>query len=240
MVDGEEDESETLEGIPVVPPEPEQVSQAAESRGKPADRERAYHHGNLRQALLDAAIEIIGEEGAAGFQLRAVARRAGVSPAAPYRHFRDKADLLAEVGTEVARELAAKMKEEVAAAASGSPIDRFRAQGVAFVKFAVARPAHFRVLNLPEVARRYHDEVGLLMGSENLLADAVKVTRDAGQLHAGANDATVVLTARSTIYGLARMLVDGHLGDELPSEEEAERLAVAVTSVLGHGLIPRQ
>ncbi len=161
---------------------------------------RGYHHGNLRQALVDAAVAIIGEEGAAGFQLRAVARRAGVSPAAPYRHFRDKADLLAEVGAEGARRL--------------------------------------RVLNLPEVASRFDDDLRQLMGDRDLLAEAIRESDEAGQL-AAQSRATVALAARSITYGLARLMVDGHLGPKLPTVEEAERAAYAVTELLGVGLLRR-
>jgi AcrR family transcriptional regulator len=62
---------------------------------KMTDR-RPYHHGNLRQALVDAAVSLILEKGPAGFSFAEAARKAGVSPAAPYRHFKDRDDLLAE------------------------------------------------------------------------------------------------------------------------------------------------
>ena len=70
---------------------------------------RPYHHGNLRQALLDAAIRLIAEVGPAGFTLREVARRAGVSHNAPYRHFQDRDDLMAAVAAQGFRELTQAM-----------------------------------------------------------------------------------------------------------------------------------
>src|SRR5882724_8102895 len=63
----------------------------------PGPSRRGYHHGNLREALIDAALELIGAKGPAGFTIAEAARLAGVSPAAPYRHFRDADALLAEV-----------------------------------------------------------------------------------------------------------------------------------------------
>src|ERR1700712_5863446 len=60
---------------------------------------RGYHHGNLREALIEAALELIGAKGPAGFTIAEAARLAGVSPAAPYRHFRDAESLLAEIAT---------------------------------------------------------------------------------------------------------------------------------------------
>jgi len=71
--------------------------------------ERPYHHGNLRVALLDAAIHLIAEVGPAGFNLREVARRAGVSHNAPYRHFRNRDDLMAAVAEQGFRELTQAM-----------------------------------------------------------------------------------------------------------------------------------
>jgi AcrR family transcriptional regulator len=66
-------------------------------RKEPRRPERGYHHGNLKEALLQAALGLIAEKGAAGFTFADAARSAGVSPAAPYRHFRDRDDLLADV-----------------------------------------------------------------------------------------------------------------------------------------------
>src|SRR5215471_5685147 len=66
-------------------------------RDKDAGRERGYHHGNLREALLQAALDLIGQKGAAGFTFADAARMAGVSPAAPYRHFRDRDELLSSI-----------------------------------------------------------------------------------------------------------------------------------------------
>ncbi len=64
---------------------------------KEQGRERGYHHGNLKEALLQAALDLIGQKGAAGFTFADAARMAGVSPAAPYRHFRDRDELLSSI-----------------------------------------------------------------------------------------------------------------------------------------------
>ena len=68
-------------------------------KDKPGERDapRAYHHGNLREALIRAALELIASKGTAGFTFSEAARFAGVSPAAPYRHFRDRDELMASV-----------------------------------------------------------------------------------------------------------------------------------------------
>src|SRR5688572_22189691 len=106
-----------------------------------ADR---YHHGDLRRALLDGAVAAIDEVGPTAMSLRDVARRAGVSHAAPAHHFGDKAGLLSALAAEGFRGLAAELGR---AAATGS----FLEVGVAYVRFAVAHPAHFAVMFRPDL-----------------------------------------------------------------------------------------
>jgi AcrR family transcriptional regulator len=110
-------------------------------------RERPYHHGNLRRGLLDAAIEVIGETGPAAMSMREVARRAGVSSAAPTHHFGDKSGLLTALAAEGFELLAAAMADEYERSHS------FREVGVAYVRFAVTNSAHFDVMFRPELLR---------------------------------------------------------------------------------------
>ncbi|MEU8325585.1 TetR/AcrR family transcriptional regulator [Nonomuraea sp. NPDC048881] len=102
-----------------------------------------YHHGDLRAACLRAARELLEEDGAAGLSLRAVARRAGVSPTAPYRHFADRDALVSAVAAQGYRELT----EHLAAVhpAPKSP-DDLADIAVAYVRFAIERPAMFKVM----------------------------------------------------------------------------------------------
>src|SRR5579863_6646587 len=107
-------------------------------------RRRPYHHGNLREALLQGAVRVIAEVGPAAFTLREVARRAGVSHNAPYRHFRDKDALLAAVATEGYRELTRAMRE--AANLKSDPLEKLKQSGLAYVAFALRRPEHFTAM----------------------------------------------------------------------------------------------
>jgi AcrR family transcriptional regulator len=103
----------------------------------------AYHHGDLRAALLRAALEILEEGGAKELSLRGVARRAGVAPSAPYRHYPDRDALLSAVAAVGYRELA----EQLATAhPSPSTPDDLAGVAVAYVQFALERPALFRVM----------------------------------------------------------------------------------------------
>src|SRR5918999_1058869 len=106
-----------------------------------------YHHGDLRRALLDTALEAVGELGPATLSLRDVARRAGVSHAAPTHHFRDKTALLTALAAEGWSLLADALGE---ATADGRD---FAELGVAYVVFATSHPAHFAVMRAPGLAR---------------------------------------------------------------------------------------
>src|SRR6516162_5295812 len=107
-------------------------------------RAKPYHHGNLREALLEGAIRLIAEVGPTAFTLREVARRAGVSHNAPYRHFRDKDDLMAAVATQGYRELTEAMLD--AAEHQRNALDRLKHAGLAYVAFAMRRPEYFAVM----------------------------------------------------------------------------------------------
>ncbi|MEV0062240.1 TetR/AcrR family transcriptional regulator [Nocardia sp. NPDC050718] len=108
-----------------------------------AQSSTSYHHGDLPSALVRAAVELLEEDGAADLSLRAAARRAGVSTAAPYRHFADRDALLSAVAAVGYRDLAEQL---VAASPTPSTSEDLAAIAVAYVRFALARPALFRVM----------------------------------------------------------------------------------------------
>jgi AcrR family transcriptional regulator len=110
----------------------------------PAER-AGYHHGALRAALIDASESLLAERGPEGFSLREVARRSGVSPAAPAHHFGDMAGLLAAVATQAFEGLHAAL--EAGNTRGGSdPVARLREQGVAYVGFALQQPGRFGLM----------------------------------------------------------------------------------------------
>lgn len=113
-------------------------------------KKRAYHHGDLARSLVTAALELIAKHGPESLTLREVTAAVGVSHGAAYRHFADKEALLAAVAEEGYRGLA----QRLASAANGAnvyPNARIRALGAAYVEFAMARPAHYRVMWGPRV-----------------------------------------------------------------------------------------
>lgn len=190
----------------------------------------AYHHGELREALIAEALAAVAADGSAALNLRDLARRLGVSPAAPYRHFVDKDELLRAVAAEVGARYAAEMTQ----AASEAPPDalsQFRATGVAAVRFAVRHPAHYRVMHDPALGGGHDPD-------EPALIERLAAAQAAGEIAPLPLDA-IVLTARAAIYGLTRMISDGQLPDGPPTVAEADAMAMAVTEVLGYGLWPR-
>jgi AcrR family transcriptional regulator len=113
---------------------------------KKGDREeRGYHHGNLREALIKAARDLIKEKGPAGFTFADAARSAGVSPAAPYRHFRDRDALLADVAREGFQRFEAMLSTGWAAG-KPDPITAFHNIGRAYLAFARAEPAYYTAM----------------------------------------------------------------------------------------------
>src|SRR6202008_273155 len=106
---------------------------------------RRYHHGNLREALVEAALDLIAEKGPAGFTFAEAARQAGVSPAAPYRHFRDRDALMADVAL---RGFVRFEQQLTAAWNEGKPSLReaFERLGKAYLVFARTEPAYFSAM----------------------------------------------------------------------------------------------
>jgi len=181
------------------------------SHKRPARKPRqAYHHGNLRRALLDEALAIIRVEGVSGVKLREIGARIGVSRTALYRHFADKDALLAAVSTEGFRTL----RQELTSAwrAEGRADDAFRAMGVAYVRFAVANPSHYRVMFGGALASETPDPelAAEGEGAFRALVDAlVELQRD-GMIR-GDDPMLMATYVWSLVHGMAMLAIDGRL-----------------------------
>ena len=191
-----------------------------------------YHHGDLRQALIDAAAAAVAKDGVDALKVSALARRLGVTGGAPFRHFENRLALLVAVAEEGARRVVERM--EAAAAGVEDPLEQQRARGVAYVRFAVEEPGYFRALTRAEVNAASPLLQQMTATSEKTL-DAVL-----GRHSKGASSPELVyrsagmLAAQALTFGLARMITDGLLGEI--NAKQAERLAYEVTGVLGTGL----
>ncbi|MBU8894496.1 TetR/AcrR family transcriptional regulator [Corallococcus sp. H22C18031201] len=193
-----------------------------------------YHHGDLRQALVDAAVALIAEEGFAALTLREVARRAGVTHAAPYRHFADKEALLEAVAAEGYRAMAREMRQRMERVTG--PLEQLITAGEAYVLFAVRHPPHFRVMFGPHFTRP-HEPVASEAGEDafSLLVRCIEAGQAAGLLRAG-DRLSLALTAWSQVHGLASLLVDRQIDPAEHGSESAETLARTQTRRLVEGL----
>jgi AcrR family transcriptional regulator len=198
----------------------------------------SYHHGNLRQALLAATLELIAETGPSGFTLREVARRAGVSHTAPYRHFEDRDALLAAVAADGFRRLDDALR--AGAAAASSAIDGFRAGGRAYLRFALDHPAHYRIMfgdSLPTgAADRFGDLRTAGDSAFAALIESIEAAQAEGAIRAG-DPMVLALAAWSSIHGLVLLLIDDRLGDAAAGRTD-EELAALVSGVLYDGMKP--
>jgi AcrR family transcriptional regulator len=174
---------------------------------------RPYHHGNLRPALVAAAIGEIEESGPAAMSLRAVARRAGVTHAAATYHFGDRAGMLTAVAAEGYCLLAEALRE--ARETRGS----FLEVGVAYVRFAVTHRAHFEVMYRPEL---YHRDAAEL---EHARAAAGAVLYGTGNVDP--ERMAYGVAAWSIVHGLATLWLNGNLPAQLGDDPEAITRVVA-------------
>ncbi|MBF9130602.1 TetR/AcrR family transcriptional regulator [Plantactinospora sp. S1510] len=179
---------------------------------------RPYHHGDLRRALLTAAAEAIEESGPTALSLRDLARRAGVSHAAPAHHFGDKAGLLTAFATEGFGMLADSLNRV------RTDADNLLEIGVAYVAFAVEHRAHFEVMFRPELFDR--DDPALVAAkrrASEALRTGVAALPDTA---AGPEAANAQLAAWSIVHGFATLWLGGALPAEVGTDPEAASRAV--------------
>jgi AcrR family transcriptional regulator len=181
-----------------------------------------YHHGDLRAELVRAAMELLEERGESALSLRAVARRAGVSPAAPYRHYADREALVSAVAAVGYRELAERL---AAAHPSPSTPEQLASVAIAYVQFALERPALFRIM-FGEPCDRDNDERVAATAAVSQYVRAI-VERSFPEA-----DADALATAIwALVHGLAFLHLDGKLDAPTPSVM-ADRVTAAIQALL--------
>jgi AcrR family transcriptional regulator len=188
-----------------------------------------YHHGDLRNSLVKEARAFVEAEGPTGLSLREIARRLGVSHAAPYRHFADREALLAAVMAEVFRDFARHLAE--AAAAEATPEARFAARGRTYVRFAIAHPGVFALMFSREIEKSAYPELGAAARESYRGLEAGIAALVPAELVPAA-----ALGAWSLVHGLANLVLDGQLIDKDAPPAEAERLYAGVGRIYAAGL----
>jgi AcrR family transcriptional regulator len=180
-------------------------------KGEMARAARTYHHGNLRRALLDAALALVAERGSAGFTMRELAREANVTHNAPYRHFEDKDALLAalaEEGFSILRE------RSLASPPPADPRAWLGSLGASYVAFAVDHPHHFRLMfgaPMTEARARFPDLARAADASFALLRDAIEACRAQKLLRRDLSGRDLTMCAWALVHGLASLLVSGQI-----------------------------
>jgi AcrR family transcriptional regulator len=181
-----------------------------------------YHHGDLRAACLRAAKELLEEDGAAGLSVRAVARRAGVSPGAPYRHYADRDALVSAVAAEGYRELAGYL---VAAHPAPSTPDDLAAVAVAYVRFALERPALFRMMFSEPCDSDSSERVAATTAIAEYVGALVQ------RAFPGAHSGALSTAVWALVHGLAFLHLDGKLDTSTP-QVVADRVRSAIHALL--------
>lgn len=196
----------------------------------PRHAARPYHHGDLHAALLAAAEEILERDGLPALTLRAAARAAGVSHAAPAHHFGDLTGLLSELAAQGYQRFAAALREAIEAA-GGDSRSRLRAMGRAYVRFAKAHRGMFMLMfragsldfTRPALSAASNE-------ASRLLRDAI-LARSPKSAAPNAAIAAEIVAAWSLVHGFAMLLIDGRLDSlmhDLPGNGSAETLLDAV------------
>ncbi|WP_129668119.1 TetR/AcrR family transcriptional regulator [Phytoactinopolyspora endophytica] len=196
----------------------------------------SYHHGALREELLQACLNLIETEGVGAVSLRRVAREAGVSPGAPYHHFADRATLLSALSSRGYDLIAERMT--AARAAAGDPVRALAAIAEEYVAFARREPGYFWVMFRPELSasKKHPDARQAGDAAFRLLIDTVDDCVRAGVVTESDADA-VVLAVWGLGHGLASLWLDGHIegvSDKLsgPPEEAMSQISRLVESVI--------
>ncbi|MBL4636140.1 MAG: TetR/AcrR family transcriptional regulator [Kofleriaceae bacterium] len=190
-----------------------EMGNVGQSKKKDGDKGGRYHHGDLRQALVDGALELIREGDVGALSLRALARKVGVSYAAPYHHFSDKAELLAELAIDGYQQLYAEM-ERYQNEQKNDPSSELLAAGRAYLFFAVSHPSHYRVM----FSLAHADEHPKVRSVADLCFDRLLENTRAVVGPAQSDEATAKLANMiwATVHGAATLWNDGlmcsHLG----------------------------
>lgn len=199
---------------------------------------RGYHHGNLRQALVDAALRLIEQKGPQGFTLTEAAKTAGVTPAAVYRHFEGRDDLIAEAALQ-GYEIFAEAMEQAYESGGETALSRFEATGRAYLAFAARYPGHYQAMfesgisvqRTPELARAAERASGTLEHAAAKLSEDIPLERRPPATMFSAH-----IWAMS--HGVVELYLRGAPGSRAPFPPEALLESGIGIYLRGLGLIP--
>lgn len=172
---------------------------------------KKYHHGDLKNALIKAGVEILAKEGVGGLSLRKVAQRAGVSHSAPYAHFQDKQSLIAAISTEGFNQLYAKLELAISPF-SNNPRKQLTEGIKAYVHFAEENTDTFKIMfsGVLEKEKEYPSFVEISSKTFKLVVDVVRACQDAGILPAASADLMAV-SVWGQVHGIVSLALEGQV-----------------------------
>jgi AcrR family transcriptional regulator len=200
---------------------------------------KRYHHGDLKNALIDAGIKILSEEGIGALSLRKVALRAGVSHAAPYAHFTDKQALIAAISTEGYRKLCERL-EATFRRYEDDPLRQLIESAWAYTSFALEDPAHFKITfsSAVEKEKDYPALVAMSKKSFALVEDVVRACQAAGILSPGPTDA-VTVSVWSLVHGFVSLQLESQISHTITERMSVRQLLVFCLNAMTREAIPR-
>ena len=171
-----------------------------------------YHHGNLNEALVDAAITLIEKHGVEKLSVREVAKLAGVSPGAPFRHFSNKKALLTAVAEQALERLTLSVRTELALCDPANPVAGLHAIGKGYLNCAYNNPTHFQIVSSRSLID-FQSSAKLVDGNgalRTLMVDLIERAQAEGRADPDVPVENIIFSSRAFVYGVARMWIDGH------------------------------
>jgi AcrR family transcriptional regulator len=199
-------------------------------------KSRSYHHGDLKNALLTAALELIAANGARALSLREVARATGVSHASTYRHFPNKESVLAAIAEQGFRQLTQQMRR-AALQFPRAPLQRLHRVGMAYVAFGKTHSHHLRIM-FGDLINSHQIYPSLLEASKDafeVLLSTVRAGQKAGLIR-GSDERLVSFAAWSQVHGLALLIGSGHIPTDGSLKLQSDKIAEAALNLLQAGL----
>jgi len=191
-----------------------------------------YHHGDLKNALIQAGIEILSDEGVKGLSLRRVAKRAGVSHTAPYAHFADKQALVAAISTEGYKRLFAQFTD-IDRSFGGDPLKKLVEVAWSYVQFAVNDPAHFKITfsGVIEKEKDFLAFVEISQQSFTFIIETVTECQIAKLIRPGPSD-LIAVHIWGAIHGLATLLIEDQVSSKVLETYTLREMLISTLNLL--------
>lgn len=210
-------------------------------QNKPKQISGRYHHGNLRQAMIEATLVLAEESGLERVSLREVARRLGVSSGAPFRHFRDRQALMTAIAEEATRQLRIRVERDQLTAPAAA-VEKLRCLGHSFLAWAWSHPTQFKLVSSRQLFDfNASESLAHHFGAvRNLTLSLIQQAQSQGQLSDRQTPEQIGLALRASAYGLARMAIDGQLPQwGVVNPEDEHKVATSCLDLILNGMCMR-